>query len=127
MAGELETVLRTMMDGLDKGDMSSVTAALAGGAQGIDEISRRWMRGDDEVRDYAAKLAGLVSDVHTEIRDPHEAIWGDTGVLTCWLDQDYTIEGDPTHISAPTTVVMRKEDGDWRVALFHSIPLPPEA
>lgn len=126
MAGELEAVVRQMLEGLDKGDMSFVTAVMASEAQGIDEISRRWMRGNDEVKDYAQQLAGMVSNVHTEIRDAHETAWDDTGLLTCWIEQDYTMEGDPIHISAPTTVVLRKEDGDWRVALFHSLPLPPE-
>ena len=50
-------------------------------------------------------------------------MWGDTGVLTRWLDQDYTMDGSPQHVSAPTRIVFRLEDGEWKLALFHSIPL----
>jgi ketosteroid isomerase-like protein len=53
-----------------------------------------------------------------------ERVWGDTGVLTCWLDQDYTMDGKAQHVSAPTTIVFRREGVEWKLALFHSIPLP---
>ena len=66
----------------------------------------------------------LAIDVRTELRDAEERVWGDTGMLTCWLDQDYTMEGNAQHVSAPTTIVFRREGGEWKLALFHSIPLP---
>ena len=124
MAGELEAVLRSMFEALDKGDPSKAKSSIAEEAQGIDEISRRWMRGTSEVSNYVDQMMGAVSDVHSEIHDPHETVWGDVGVLTCWLEQDYTMEGERTHVSAPTTVVLRRMDGAWKVALFHSLPLP---
>jgi ketosteroid isomerase-like protein len=46
--------------------------------------------------------------------------------LTCWLNQDYTLEGSAQHVSAPTTIVFRRVDGEWKLALFHSIPLPEQ-
>ena len=69
---------------------------------------------------------GAVSDLRTELRDAEEHIWGDVGVLTCWLNQDYTLEGSAQHVSAPTTIVFRRVDGEWKLALFHSIPLPEQ-
>lgn len=46
--GELEAVVRQMFEGLDKGDADSAVATLAEDAQGIDEISRRWMRDEND-------------------------------------------------------------------------------
>ena len=43
------------------------------------------------------------------------------------LEQDYTLQGKRAHISAPTTVVLRREGTAWRIALFHSIPLTTQA
>ena len=124
MAGELGAVVRRMFDGLDRGDAASVGQDIASDAQGIDEISRRWMRGADQVRDYASQMSSQAKDVHSELVDVHETVWGDVGILTCWLEQDYTFEGTRRHISAPTTLVLRREGGAWKFALFHSAPLP---
>ena len=124
MSGELETVVREMFVGLDKGDVSSAMEHIADDAQGIDEISRRWMRGEKDVSSYVQQMMGMVSDVHSEMLDVHERVWGDCGVVTCWLEQDYTLDGDRTHVSAPTTVVLRRIGGSWRMELFHSLPMP---
>jgi hypothetical protein len=96
-------------------------------AQGVDEISRRWIRGRDDVEAYLRQLMGAVGDVRTELRDAEEHVWGDAGILTCWLEQDYTLEGKAQHVSAPTTIAFRREGGTWKAALFHSIPLPEQA
>jgi len=77
-----------------------------------------------EINGYLRQMTGAVSGVRSELRDAEERVWGDVGVVTCWLEQDYTFEGDAQHISAPTTIVLRREGGEWKVVLFHSIPLP---
>jgi ketosteroid isomerase-like protein len=126
MPGELEGVASEFVSALDAMDVDRMMAATVEDAQGVDEISRRWLRGRSELDAYLRQLMGSVSNIRTELRDVHEQIAGDTGVFTCWLDQDYTIDGNPQHVSAPTTVVFRREGGAWKLALFHSIPLPEE-
>ncbi|MDH5223935.1 MAG: nuclear transport factor 2 family protein [Actinomycetota bacterium] len=127
MTGEMTAVVQRMFDALDKGDMQDGLATLASDALGIDEISRKWMRTPNEVRDYVEQLMQMTEDVHSEMHDVHEIAWDDTGVVTFWLEQDYTLRSERAHISAPTTVVLRREEGAWKIALFHSIPLPPES
>jgi ketosteroid isomerase-like protein len=119
----LTDTVQRMFDALDKADTEAALATISAEAEGVDEISRRWIRGS-EMTGYVREMMANVSDVHSEIHDAHETQWGDTGVVTCWLEQDYTMGGERGHVSAPTTVVLRREDGDWRLALFHSIPLP---
>jgi hypothetical protein len=123
---ELESIVRRMFDGLAKSDTEMLVADIADDAQGVDEISRRWMRDPSEARNYARQLTQMTSDVYTEVNDVSETVWGDAGVLTCWIEQDYTLEGERRHISAPTTIVFRRDGGDWKMALFHSVPLAPE-
>jgi ketosteroid isomerase-like protein len=127
MAGELETVVREMFAALDRGDADGVIHMGATDMQGIDEISRRWMRGLDEVGDFIRQLLTMVSGVRSSVNDVHETVIGDVGFITCWLEQDYVMEGTPQHISAPTTMLFRREDGTWKVLLFHSLPLPAES
>lgn len=127
MAGEMTAVVQRMFDALDKADVQAGLATIAADAQGIDEISRKWMRDRDEVSGYVRQLMEMATDVHSELHDVHETEWGDTGAVTFWLEQDYTLEGERAHISAPTTCILRRDGREWKLALFHSIPLPPES
>lgn len=123
MAGELEGVANEFVQALDAMDPERLVAGMDPDAEGVDEISRRWLRGRDELERYVRQMTGMVTDVHTELRDVNEHVWGDAGVLTCWFEQRYTLDGAEQHISAPTTMVFRRRDGDWKLALFHSVPL----
>ena len=126
MPGELETVANGFVAALDAMDLDRMMASALDDAQGIDEISRRWIRGRKELDAYMRSLMGALSDLRTELRDVEERMWGDTGMVTCWLEQDYELDGQAQHVSAPTTIVMRRQDGEWKLALFHSTPLPDE-
>jgi ketosteroid isomerase-like protein len=127
MAGELERVAQQVFGALDRGDAEAVIRLGAEEMQGVDELSRRWLRGIDEVSGYIRQLTGMVKDVQSTLGDVHETVWGDTGAVSCWLEQDYTLDEIPQHVSAPTTLLFRREADDWKVALFHSVPLPPES
>jgi len=126
MGGAIEAATRHYFDSVDRKDAEAIIRAGTEDIQAVDEISRRWMRGIDEFGAYVRQVVKMVEDVHTSISNVHETLLGDVGILTCWVDQDYTLEGRRQHISAPTTVVFRREGGVWKVVLFHSLPLPPE-
>lgn len=123
MTGELETVVREMFEGLARKDVDAVERHFGDGAQGVDEISRRWLRGRDALEEYLGGLMTMVDDVRSELHDVQETVLAEVGILTCWLEQDYMLEGERLHVSAPTTVVLRRADDSWNIVLFHSIPL----
>jgi ketosteroid isomerase-like protein len=123
MAGELDHELREFFAALDRNEVEPLIDRMADDMQGVDEISRRWIRGKDDMAAYARAITEAVSDPRTEIKEVEEHLWGETGLVTCWIEQDYTYEGAAQHISAPTTVVFRRMDGAWKIALFHSIPV----
>jgi ketosteroid isomerase-like protein len=124
MAGELGAIVRELFDALDRKDVQAMMPHVAEDAQGVDEISRRWMRGRADLDTYISGLATMVDDVRSELNDLRESAVGDTGVVTCWLEQDYTLEGERHHVSAPTSVVFRRAGEGWEIVLFHSVPLP---
>lgn len=124
MAGQLESVLQGMFDALGREDPETLIGHFSEESQGVDELSREWMRGREALETYLRGLLTQVKGVKSEIKDVHEVIAGDIGLMTFWLEQDYTLEGQEHHISAPSSAVLRREDGEWRVLLFHSIPLP---
>ena len=123
MSGELERAAASFVADLDSLDRDRILARLGEDVQAVDEVSRQWLRGADALRDYIGGLVAAVSEVHTELRDGEERLWGDTGVYTCWIEQRYVLEGTAQQISAPTTLVFRRQGADWKLVLFHSIPL----
>jgi ketosteroid isomerase-like protein len=126
MAGALEAATRQLFEALDRKDAEAVIRSAAEDVQGVDELSRRWMRGVDALGAYFRQTIAVIEDVHSVISDVHETVQGEVGFVTCWLEQDYTFEGKPTHVSAPTTAAFRREGGKWKLLLIHTVPLPPE-
>jgi ketosteroid isomerase-like protein len=126
MGGALETATRQLFDALDKKDAEAAIRSLAKDVQGVDEISRRWMRGVDAISKYFRETLAMVEDIHSTINDVHETMDGDIGFITFWLEQDYTLDGKRTHVSAPTTLAFRRESDSWKTLLVHTVPLPPE-
>jgi ketosteroid isomerase-like protein len=127
VSGELAGVATEFVAALDSLDVDRMMERVGEGAQGVDEISRKWIRGTAELDAYLRQLAGSVSEVRTELKDANETVWGETGILTCWLEQSYLMDGQAQHVSAPTTMVFHREGGDWKLSLFHSVPLPEQA
>jgi ketosteroid isomerase-like protein len=127
MAGDLEKKVREFLRLIDAKDFDEMARMASDDVQGVDELSRRWMRGRGALQDYFKQFGPQLSDIHSTLSDMRETVWGDAGIVTCWLEQDYTYQGKKQHVSAPTTAVLRRIGSDWKLALFHSVPLPESA
>ena len=126
MAGDtttLEREVHRVFELLDALDVKGLSAMLTEDAQGVDEISRRWMRGRAALGDYFAQLEGSVSDPKSQVSDLRATAWGEVGLVTFVLDQSYTMNGEEQRISAPTSMVFRSDDGGWKVAMIHTVPI----
>ena len=124
--GELEAVVRQAIAAFEKLDGDAIGEMSSVDVQAVDELSRKWMRGAGALKDYFNGLQGQVTDIHSTLSDFNEKTYGDVGLVTCWLEQDYILGGQKQHVSAPTSCVLRKEGGAWRALLFHTVPLPEE-
>ena len=121
---ELEQEARRLLDRLDAMDTEALGASFTDDAQGIDELTHGWRRGREAINAYLSELVGTVSDVRSRISDLHVTSWGDAGVVTFVLEQTYQMNGETQNLSAPTSLVFRRQDDGWKVALIHSAPLP---
>jgi uncharacterized protein (TIGR02246 family) len=126
MADELEAVLRELFSAFDRKDFAAVLRLVDDDAQGVDEISRRWMRGRDAIAEYVQQQLPAIENVNSQLGDVQERVWNDVGLVTCWLEQEYTYQGQRQHVSSPTSAVFRRMGGQWRVVMLHTIPLPEE-
>src|SRR5256885_10275190 len=108
---------------IDAMDVAGMTAMMTDDVQGVDEVSRGWLRGHAAVEDYFERMRGLIDDLHSELREVRAGEWGDAAVVTCVLDQTYMLDGHHQRITAPTSVTFRREHGEWKVALLHSVPI----
>jgi hypothetical protein len=127
VAGELETVLRDQFSAFDRKDPDALLGLVDEQGQGVDEIARRWLRGRDAIAGYVQQALPALENINSQLSDVHETVWGDVGLVTCWLEQDYTFQGRQHHVSAPTSAVLRRVGGEWRIVLLHTVPLPEEA
>ena len=119
-----EQTVSELFDAFDRLDIDAAESLFDDEPQGVDELSGGWRRGREALHDYFAQItsAGL-ADVRSTLADVHTADWGDTAVVTLVLEQTYTLEGEQHAVHAPSTLVLRRQDGRWRVALVHSVPV----
>ena len=107
---------------LDAKDESGIYSLLAEDAQVVDEITRRWVRGRVEIGTALRNLFTRVSDLHSIAEDVHVERWGDIEIETFTLRQVYDLDGATCWVVAPTTIVWRRLDHHWKLALLQSIP-----
>ena len=124
--GTFEPVVRDLFTALDAVDTGRLRSYLADDSQSVDELSGGWLRGRDAVEAYFDRLKDSVSDVHSRLGSVQSTEWGDTAIFTCELEQTYRLEGQEQRLRAPTTIVGRRENGDWKIVLVHSVPLPEQ-
>jgi uncharacterized protein (TIGR02246 family) len=119
-----EQTVALLFQAFDSLDIVRLEPMFADDAQGVDELSGGWRRGRQALHEYLRMLSGAgVSDVRSQLSDVHTTDWGDTALVTAVLDQSYGMGGDTVRLHAPTTIVLRRQDGGWRIALVHSVPL----
>lgn len=110
---------------IDAKDEPYLRAAFADDAQGVDEISRGWLRGRAALEKYWTDNLPHLSEIHSIIEQPEVRRWGEVEVETFLMHQSYVFNGTPFAFDYPTTIIWRREGDAWKIALFHSIPLPP--
>ncbi|MFI0433045.1 MAG: YybH family protein [Candidatus Nanopelagicales bacterium] len=124
MDSEAQQAIRQVLEGIDSGDATRVIDAYTEDAVGIDEVSRGWLRGRDQIASYTTALLGQLQSCSSELLDVHESVTGDIALVTAILRQEYTLGGEAQSVQMPATFVLRRDGGRWRVLLFHALPIP---
>jgi uncharacterized protein (TIGR02246 family) len=125
-ATELERETQRFLELMDAMDLRGLAAMFTDDGQGVDELSRNWRRGRAALDAYFAELEGTVTDVRSQLSDLQATAWGDAALVTFVLNQTYKMNAQEQSISAPTSMVFRREDGGWKLAMVHSVPVPDQ-
>ncbi len=112
---------------LDALDISGLAGLLVDDAQAVDELTGSWMRGREALEAHFARLPEMVGDVRSDLSDLSVTAWGDIGLVTLLLNQTYTADGAVQRISAPTSLIFRRQGENWKLALVHSVPITDAA
>ncbi len=127
VGSSLELMARELFEALDRKDFDRIVRLATDDVQGVDEISRGWLRGRAAMEAYFKSLGEQASNIRSTLSDIHALEVGELGILTLVVDQEYDMGGQPTSIHAPTSIVVRRVDGDWRLVLLHSVPIAEES
>ncbi len=127
VATSLIDVPKELASYFDALDFDGIRSLMSHEVEGVDEISRGWLRGRDGLDAYLRQLQEMgLASVQSVVSDVHTREWGDVGLITFVLDQRYEIEGQAQHIHAPASVVCRRDGREWRIELVHAVPLPEQ-
>ena len=110
---------------LDAKDEAALRAQFSDDPQATDEFTRGWLRGRTALEAYFVENLPRITEIHSRIDGADVRRWGDVEVETFVLRQSYVYDGTRSDIEAPTTMIWRHEGDTWKLALMHSIPLPP--
>ncbi len=108
---------------LDRLDVAAVGELLADDASMVDEITKKWMRGKDTVLASLTPTFAAMQSIRSTLSDLHTYEAVESATVTCVLDQTYVLDGTSTTITSPTTCVLRRVGGTWRMVVMHSVPL----
>lgn len=124
-AVDFKAEVEKLFDRFDRQQFAELTEMFADDAQGVDEISRGWIRGKESMDEYFETLKDMgVSNVTSQTRDFDTKQWDDIALVTCVTDQTYEANGEHVAITAPISILFRRHRGAWKIELVHAVPLP---
>lgn len=88
----------------------------------VDELGKKWIRGKVAAVEAWTPIMGAMQSCSSALSEIHVDIAGDIAIVTCMLDQTYVFDGQSTTITAPTTCLIRKDNGAMKISLVHTIP-----
>lgn len=123
---EVEDVVRGAYEAMETMNTEHVRALLADDMQAVDGLMRTWRRGLGEIGAHLGALESSLERWGSDISDMVVRDYGDTAVVTYTVAEKYSFRGVRYEDLAPSSMVLRRVDGNWKIVLFQSIPLPPE-
>jgi ketosteroid isomerase-like protein len=123
---DVEQFVRDAYRAMETVDVARVATMLADDLQAVDGLMRTWKRGLGEVGAHLSALESSLQRWGSQLSDMHVQEYGDIAIATYQVEEKYSFQGVDYVDIAPTSMVLRRVDGEWRIVLFQSVPMPPE-
>lgn len=125
---DFKAEVRELFARFDRQDWKGIKALLSDDPQGVDEISRRWLRGKGAIDGYFAELQKMgVDGIRSKPSDFAVKQYGDVALVTCMVDQRYEADGADVSITAPVSVLFHRRGAEWKIESIHAVALPEAA
>jgi ketosteroid isomerase-like protein len=89
-------------------------------AMETDDLAGGWLRGPAAIGEHFAAMGPRYEDSHTVLEDVEVTATTDTAVLTCIVHYEMRWDGTPGTWRWPTTMIFRRQAGEWRLAVVHT-------
>ena len=119
----LEGMVREVMRLMDEGDADGMLACCALDVEIIDDISRTWLRGLDEVASYLRPLLADTQAIYTGLSDFSERTQSGFGVVTFWTVQTFMVDGRAHSVEGAGSASGRFLSGHWNLTHLQLSPI----
>ncbi len=123
---DVEEFVRSAYRAMETVDVAKIRTMLADDLQAVDGLMRTWKRGVGEIGQHLSALESSLQRWGSEISDMQVRDYGETAIATYLVEEKYSFQGREYVDVAPSSMVLRRVDGQWRIVLFQSVPLPQE-
>ena len=118
----LDRLVRDFFASVDRKDFDLLLKQVDRNAEGVDEISRKWIRGKRAFAAYFKRVAPQIKNIKSTLRGLHTREVGSVGIATCFLHQSYTLSGRRQIVGAGHGTIPRT-----RIEANRHLPLPVDA
>jgi ketosteroid isomerase-like protein len=115
-----EQLSREFWAHFDAKDWEALLAMMTPDAMETDDLAGGWLRGPAAIGEHFAGMGPRYEDSHTTLEDVEVAETTDTAVITCVVHYEMRWDGQPGTWRWPTTMIFKRQAGEWRLALVHT-------
>ena len=121
--GSLDGTLKEFFKALDRKDFATLLKMVDKSAEGIDEITKGWIRGKAAFEGYVKRVEPELRNVKSHLEDVHTRRVGGVGIATFILRQSYTLSGQRHDLKLASSMAFAKRGDNWKATLVHMTPL----
>ena len=116
-------IVNALFRSIDARDAAAVAELLTDDAAMADEMSKGWVRGKAQIREFVGSTFAAVESISSAVSDVVIRESADHATVTLMLTQSYVLDGQHGSIVAPTSLLLERCGGNWLISVMQSSPL----
>ena len=116
-------IVDVLFRSIDARDAAAVAELLTDDAAMADEMSKGWVRGKAQIREFVGTTFAAVESITSSVSDVVIRESADHASVTLMLTQSYVLDGQQGSLVAPTSLMLERGEGNWLISVMQSSPL----